>query len=446
MKYEYLLIAFALSICANAKAEWFLRGTHNSWTSSQMEAAGSNSLQLTSVVFNSAGGIKFDRFGDWKESYGINGGNIPVAAGTWDIKFFTDTKTWSISAPQAAANYHIRGTFNAWQEGTLLNRIGSSDNYERCVNFSGGDSNGGPRFKIDPNGAWGDAIPAADFAVSAGWVKINFNSTSKAISVQQNQPAECATTISSTAAFSSVNNSIANSSTAPGIPYHLRGTFNAWQEGALLNRIGSSDNYERCVNFSGGDSNGGPRFKIDPNGAWGDALPAADFVVTAGWIKINFNSTNKTITVQQNQLAECATTTSSIVALSSANNSIANSSVTPGTPYHLRGTFNAWQEGTLLNRIGSSDNYERCVNFSGGDSNGGPRFKIDPNGAWGDALPTSDFLVSAGWVKISFNSSSKMINVQQNLSANCAPVSSTAASSSLSSAAAGSSIATSTPY
>ncbi|HWV13921.1 MAG TPA: hypothetical protein VN030_00730, partial [Cellvibrio sp.] len=464
MKYKYLLIIFALSLCANANADWFLRGTHNAWAAAPMEFLDANRVQLKGVVFSSAGNIKFDRFGDWTENYGVNGlsgNNIPVASGTWDIQFFTDTKKWTITASQSLTYYHVRGTFNAWIEGTLMSRIGTTDNYESCINFVGSDANGSPRFKIDPNGAWGDALPAADFVVAVGWVKINFNSISKAISVQQNLAPNCETTVTSSSKTissaavsssspkaissslgksslpsSSIASSLASSNGVTETYYHIRGTFNIWLEGTLMTRIGTSDNYERCVNFTGGDSDGGPRFKIDPNGGWGDVLPVTgDVAVSTGWVKITFNSSTTAISVQQNLSANCAAAVSS-----------ASSSVAAGTPYHVRGTFNAWQEGTLLNRIGTSDNYERCILFSSGVNLGIPRFKIDPNGAWGDALPTSDFLVSAGWVKVSFNSSSKMINVQQNLSANCAPVSSTAASSSLSSAAAGSSIATSTPY
>ena len=126
MKYKYFLLVFFFAVCANAQAEWFLRGTHTapSWTSSQMVSAGAgtNTMQLKNVVFENSGSVKIDRFGDWFESYGVGGqggGNIPVGAGSWDIKFFTDSKTWSITpASTVATAYHVRGSFNAWAEGT----------------------------------------------------------------------------------------------------------------------------------------------------------------------------------------------------------------------------------------------------------------------------------------------------------------------------------------
>lgn len=454
MTIRHLLVAILLGICANANAEWFLRGTHNAWAASQMESAGSgtNTMQLKSVVFTSAGNIKFDRFGDWKENYGVgglSGSNIAVAAGTWDIKFFTDTKKWSIAA---STTYHVRGTFNTWLEGTLMARIGATDNYALCANFTGGDANGGPRFKIDPNGGWGDGIPSTDFLVTVGWVNITFNSVSKTITVEQNLAANCSDPVSSSSASSSsaivttpstvvssssskssiASSSLVKSSTisssslasssssksstvssaassAAASIYHVRGTFNGWAEGTLMNRIGVTDNYEFCANFTGTNT----RFKIDPNGGWGDGIPAADFVVTPGWVKISFNSTSKTISVQQNLATNCVVSSSS--------------SSAPASIYHVRGTFNSWAEGTLMNRIGSTDNYEFCVNFIGTNT----RFKIDPNGGWGDGIPAADFVVTPGWVKILFNSTAKSISVQQNLTANCGVVTSSSSVSSL---------------
>lgn len=107
MKIKHLLIVIFLFTCTNAHAEWFLRGTQNGWGNTQMTIGGTNTMQLTNVVFTSAGSIKFDRFGDWKENYGVggkNGTNIPVAAGTWNIKFFTDTKNWKITAVSSSSS------------------------------------------------------------------------------------------------------------------------------------------------------------------------------------------------------------------------------------------------------------------------------------------------------------------------------------------------------
>lgn len=344
MKHKLILLSFLLISSASAQADWFLRGTHNSWAATQMNAAGTNTMELTNVVFSSAGSIKFDRYGNWTESYGVgglNGSNIPVAAGTWNIKFYTDTKNWNISSVSAAANYHLRGTFNAWAEGTLLTRIGTTDVYESCQQFVGGDATGGPRFKIDPNGGWGsDAVPTADYTVAAGWVKISFNSTSKAISTQQNLSANCGAGTSSAATSSTASSSsnpsssnpssVATSSSSAAISsssfastsFHLRGTHNGWAEGDLFTTTAGTNQLEICRNFSAGDANGGPRFKVDPNGAWGsDAFPAAD-QAASGWTKIIINTnTRALVSVITNLSANCGLATSSSVGSSSSGSS-----------------------------------------------------------------------------------------------------------------------------
>ena len=98
MKIRSIFLVFLLFTCASAHAEWFLRGTNNGWAATQMisAGAGTNTVQLNGVVFSAAGSVKFDRFGNWSENYGVggrNGTNIAVAAGTWNINFLRTPKT-----------------------------------------------------------------------------------------------------------------------------------------------------------------------------------------------------------------------------------------------------------------------------------------------------------------------------------------------------------------
>ena len=260
-------LAVNLILCASAQAEWFLRGTHNAWAASQMAVGGTNSMQLNNVVFAAAGNIKFDRFGDWKESYGVGGKggtNIAVAAGTWNIKFFTDTKNWSITratvsssskasvsvqssskassaatalsisssskasaavssskaslaSSLASVKIHLRGTQNGWAEGDLFTSVaGSTTNMEICRNFLSSATVTQPRFRVDPNGGWGaDAFPAADVAAS-GWTKVIINRSSKTVvSVSKGLTANCAAAASSSkasVASSSLKSSVKSSS------------------------------------------------------------------------------------------------------------------------------------------------------------------------------------------------------------------------------------------
>ncbi|WP_255463589.1 alpha-amylase family glycosyl hydrolase [Microbulbifer sp. YPW1] len=183
------LAGLLLCASATAQAEWFLRGTHNNWQADQMQNLGSNTMLADDVVFTSAGEIKFDRWGDWSENYGANGqqngNNIAVPAGTWDIKFYTDTKDYHIlpaEDPETPdATLHLRGTHNGWAAGDLLARIGETDEYDACRNFASGDGNGGPRFKIDPSGSWaGSQFPAQDVAAS-GWTYIVANGANNSL-------------------------------------------------------------------------------------------------------------------------------------------------------------------------------------------------------------------------------------------------------------------------
>ncbi|NQY63736.1 MAG: alpha amylase C-terminal domain-containing protein [Alteromonadaceae bacterium] len=190
MKKLLLLLAAGSTLAFQAHSEWFIRGTHNGWVAEQMADIGNNTVLADDVVITSNGEIKFDRFGDWTENYGVggqNGGNISVAAGTWDIEFYTDSKNWAIlpSSTHGSNNgpkYHLRGTFNGWVEGTLLTQVGTTTDYEICVQFTGGDANGGPRFKIDKNGAWGsDVFPTEDKSVALGFSRIVVDGTTDSL-------------------------------------------------------------------------------------------------------------------------------------------------------------------------------------------------------------------------------------------------------------------------
>ncbi len=387
MKHRHILLSFLLMTSAGAQADWYLRGTHNSWGATPMNAAGTNTVELTNVVFTAAGSIKFDRYGNWAESYGVGGlndSNISVGQGTWNIKFFTDTKNWSITSA-ASVNYHLRGTFNSWAEGTLLTRVGTSDVYESCQNFVSGDATGGPRFKIDPNGGWGsDAVPAADYTVAAGWVKISFNSSTKAITAQQNLAANCGVTTSSSAtstssltgsSLSSTASSAAVSSSVASTQFHLRGTHNGWVEGDLFATPSGANQLEICRNFSAGDASGGPRFKVDPNGGWGDAFPAADQAAN-GWTKIIINTSSRTlVSITANLATNCGTTTSSSTgSTSSVSTSISSvsSSVATADDFRARTMYfvfvDRFANGNTANDNGSNSAATSTVKSAGAQS------------------------------------------------------------------------------
>lgn len=208
MKRIILLLAASSTLAFQAHSEWFIRGTNNSWSAEQMTDIGSNTMLADDVVFSGNGLMKFDRFGDWSENYGVggqNGGDISVSSGIWDIEFYTDTKNWTILPSSTHGSgggiiYHLRGTSNAWAEGTLLTQVAGSNDYEICMEFTGGDANGGPRFKVDPNGGWGaDAFPAEDRSVAIGFAHIVVDGNTDSLkSVTDGLAANCETAVSAT--------------------------------------------------------------------------------------------------------------------------------------------------------------------------------------------------------------------------------------------------------
>lgn len=262
MKHKHILLSFFLLASAGAQAEWFLRGTHNNWAATQMNSGGTNTMELTNVAFPTAGSIKFDRYGDWSENYGVggrNGTNISVGQGTWNIKFFTDTKNWNITSA-SSVNYHLRGTHNAWAEGDLFTTPAGINQLEICRNFTSGDVNGGPRFKVDPNGGWGDAFPMADQPAN-GWTKIVINTGNKTVaSITTNMSANCgaSSATSSSVASSSVISSSSNSSAIAVNDFRARTMYfvfiDRFANGNTSNDNGSNPAATSTVKSSGAQS------------------------------------------------------------------------------------------------------------------------------------------------------------------------------------------------
>nr|WP_305075874.1 alpha-amylase family glycosyl hydrolase [Microbulbifer sp. ALW1] len=389
MNKSYLaLAALLLGASSMAQAEWFLRGTHNNWQADQMTDVGSNTMVAEDVVFTAAGQFKIDRWGDWSENYGTNqqqnGPDIAVAAGTWDIEFYTDTKDYSIQpagAPDAdndgvpdsqdqcadtpagaqvdangcevvvTLQLHLRGTHNGWVAGDLLSDIGGGL-YSACRNFVGGDGGGGPRFKIDPNGGWGgDEFPVAD-VVASGWTEVVVNGNSLSVaSVTTDMAVNCGTG----GADSDGDGVLDGADQCPNTPAGAQVDANGCEVIADTDDDGVPDSTDQCPNTPAGAT-------VDANGC----------------------------------------------------------EILPGLSLHLRGTHNGWVAGDLLTRVAGTDNYEACRNFTAGDGNGGPRFKIDPDGGWGgDEFPVEDVSAS-GWTKVVVDGdNSAVMSVTTNLGENC---------------------------
>lgn len=356
-----LLTAVCILCASQAHAEWYLRGSHNGWGADQMEDVGSNTMLARNVVFESDGAFKFDRWAEWSENYGTGGrggSNIGIAAGTYNIRFYTDTKDWVVSVINTNTGYHFRGTPNSWAEGTLLDEVSGTTLYQTCQDFSGQTN---PRFKIDPNGGWGgDEFPDQDIIVSASWVRVTVDSNSDSIvSVEEDLGPNCS---------------------EPQAELHLRGTLNAWAAGTLLDRIGSTDEYEICAEFA---SDG--RFKIDPNGGWGgDEFPAAD-VNASGWTYIRASET-EVLEVTTDQDVNCEE---------------------PTETWYVSGTFNNW--GQLEMTDLGNGTYTASINITSGDQ---PALLQVEGGFNAETFPTSgpltiDFCAS---YDINFNANTNTLS------------------------------------
>lgn len=249
-----------------------LRGTFNGWVSAPMKMVAQCTWGVTIDVASATNAlVKFDVANNWVTNFGDTnadgiaeqaGGNItiPGGAGRYDVTFNDQTKAYKVvkvvvvasssvasssvasssvesssavvassvavvsssvassvaSAP--ASIFHLRGTHNGWLVGDFFAPVvGSATNFEICRNFAAGDANGGPRFKVDPNGGWGaDAFPAADVPAN-GWTKIVINGTTRVlVSTTINMPVNCGVVASSSSVASSsiavASSSVASSS------------------------------------------------------------------------------------------------------------------------------------------------------------------------------------------------------------------------------------------
>ncbi len=161
----------------------------------------------------------------------------------------------TLVAGSAHAEWFFRGTPNQWSS-TQLETLSSSE-FETCQTFSEGDSDGGPRFKIDRYGDWVESYPSSDYSVTANQsYQITFNSSTSSISVTQ---------------VSSCDDDGSSSDDT----WYFRGTPNGWASTVMS----TSDNVNYCTEQSFGSDD--PRFKVDHYGDWTEAYPSEDYRVDA---------------------------------------------------------------------------------------------------------------------------------------------------------------------
>ena len=316
-----LLLLSAAAAPFAASADWYFRGTPNTWGSTAMTAMG-GTLYQTCQTFGSGdatGGPRFkiDRSANWVEAYPT--ADYVVSANTsYTISFSSDTHQITV-ATIASCGGEISpptkpGTptsTNTVYNSVVLTWTASTDN-----------------------------VGVIGYRVLRNGVQIGTSATNTY--TDNTVAASTSYTYTVIAYDASNNNSVTSDSLAvvtPAAPpvseWFFRGTANAWGKTQLTSLGGTS--YQTCQYFAGGDATGSARFKIDRLGDWTQAYPTADFTVASpASYKINFASDTKAITVT-------AVTTCTVEAVPPTK---------PGTPTSSNTAYNS----VALSWTASTDN------------------------------------------------------------------------------------------
>lgn len=251
-------------------AEWYFRGTPNSWSADAMEQLSATEYQ-TCKSFASGDGsgprFKIDRHADWAESYPVS--DYSVASDTsYEITFYSDSKSIQVTEvvscdSEFSANFpslHFRGTSNDW--GTTAMQLVADNTWELSIHFDGQSDQ---RFKLDLSGDWNQNYgdDEGDGVLDAGGGDI-YTTVSGGYLLRVNDSDLSYTLID-------------ESDSGGGDSWYFRGTSNGW----AATEMTTSDGVNFCTeqSFASGDSDGDPRFKVDHYGDWTETYPGADYTV-----------------------------------------------------------------------------------------------------------------------------------------------------------------------
>lgn len=225
----------------------------------------------------------------------------------------------------ASADWFFRGTPNSW--GSTAMTVVSSTQMTTCQTFTSGDASGGPRFKIDKLGTWSESYPSSDYGVNSNQAyKIDFNITTKAITVTTVTSCTASTSSSSSSSVVATSSS-KSSSSGSADAWYFRGTPNNWASTAMTLQNGLF-----CSQQTFGAASTSPRFKVDHFANWTESYPANDYTVSANTTyNICFNASTHaialtTITSSSSSVSSAASSqVSSSVSTSKASSSVASS-------------------------------------------------------------------------------------------------------------------------
>lgn len=290
MKITWLIPIAPLILSGACHAEWFYRGTSNTWNATQMDLVSTNRYQTCQTFANGDGGggprFKIDRHGDWAESYptvdhSANSHTSYLIDFDTSTQAITTTEVASCNTSSGFPSLHFRGTPNAW-ENTLMQEV-SEGIWQVTINF---DGQAEQRFKFDILGDWsqnyGDDNSDGQLEFAGSDI---FTSITGTYLIEVNE-ADLSYTLTPDG----------SPPPPPADTWYFRGTSNSWATTVMV----STDSVNFCTqqSFASGDNGGGPRFKVDHFGDWTESYPAQDYSVNANTTyDVCFNADTKVISV-----------------------------------------------------------------------------------------------------------------------------------------------------
>lgn len=154
------LLAFVVAslVSSAVQAEWFFRGTPNSWGTIQLDFVSGDDYKTCQSFGNNNPRFKIDRNGDWSENY-PSSDYIVTGNKTYEISFNASShviNTTEVSDCNGAGGFaknfsslNFRGTPNGW--GTTEMTLVADNTWEVNINFDGQNNQ---RYKFDVAGDW----------------------------------------------------------------------------------------------------------------------------------------------------------------------------------------------------------------------------------------------------------------------------------------------------
>ena len=197
-----------------------------------------------------------------------------------------------LTSQLASADWFFRGTPNTW--GSTAMTVVSATQMTTCQTFTSGDATGGPRFKIDKLGSWSESYPSSDYSVNTNQAyKIDFNITTKAITVQTVTSCTASTSSSSSSSVATSISSSKSSASSSTDAWYFRGTPNNWASTTMTLQNGLF-----CSQQTFGAASTSPRFKVDHFANWTESYPSSDYTVSANTTyNICFNASTHAISL-----------------------------------------------------------------------------------------------------------------------------------------------------